>query len=135
MEVFAELFASTTHAEICEVSVSIHVALIVPEPFHVPLATKVRPSFISLVNVPVKSIAEAIPSLTNVPFWVNLTSPSPCKILVSSVVNEPLVVVIVTSSAVPNVLLSTISVSTKASPSNNSSPLQVTEPEIPELDT
>ena len=82
-----------------------------------------------------KSIAEAIPSLTKVPFSLNLASPVPCKIRVSSVVNEPLVVVMTTSSEIPKVLLRIISVSTRASPSNNSSPLQAIEPEIPELET
>ena len=68
---------STSQAGISELSMFIHEALIEPEPFQVPLATNVLPSLTILVNVPEKSTTEAIPSLTKVPFSVNVTSPVP----------------------------------------------------------
>ena len=40
-----------------------------------------------------KSSANATPSLSKVPFSVNVTSPEPCRIRLSVDVNEPFVVV------------------------------------------
>ena len=79
---------------------SIHETFISPVPFHVPFATYVLPSPIVLVNVPWKSSTEAKPSLSKVPFSVNVACPVPWIILVSSVVKEPLVVSRTTSPEV-----------------------------------
>ena len=77
MVMFVLSSESTLQAEISELSKSIHDDLIDPAPFHVPLATNVLPSLTVLVKVPEKSTTEAIPSLTKVPFSVNVTSPVP----------------------------------------------------------
>ena len=69
------------------------VASMVPIPIHVPFPEKTRASEISRVKLPVKSYANATPSLVKVPTSEKVTSPVPCKTRVSSVSKDPLVVV------------------------------------------
>ena len=135
MVMFVSSLASTLHATSKSSARSMYDALISPLPFHVPLATYVLPSLIVLVNVPWKSNTDASPSLSKVPFSVNVAWPVPCMIRVSSVLNEPLVVTKVTSSEVSWMLRNTSVVSTIGSPLNNSSPNHVSCPEIPLLST